>query len=627
MKLKPKIYLVTILLLLVIFTALGTVIYQTQRTSYIKTTDDEMLSHLTDLHTILKGHVDQKQETVNVALNLAHNIFYNIGEIESKGKKIAIEGIDQITNVKKIYSVDQWMINNRPLYRDELIVDLIKSKSVESATIFQKIEDGYLRISTNVMKLDGNRAVGTFIPNSSKVIETVERGETYFGRAFVVNDWFLTAYEPIIIDKKVQGILYVGIKEKDYDFLKGVFEQKRYFNDGYPFIITSTGEFLIHPTQEGNNFSEANFFKQIISSKEGEYKSKYLWPENSDGRWKFQYFRYFEPYKSYISVSIYEDDLFAFVNRSLYIIIVCVAVAILLFLLVFSRLLNPIINTIIKTQEFTQAISNGILTQSISSNQNNELGLLIKGIIKMQDNLKEIIGKIIKGANSILDSSVAVNNNSTVVSKGASVQASSVEEISATLEEFGSIIQQNEDNSKETETIAITSANGVTKGHKSTEHIVEAMNKISEKIEIVDAIANQTNILALNAAIEAARAGESGKGFAVVASEVHKLAARSKTAAEEIQLLSKEGVEVSTEAAHELKEIVPEIEKTTTLVKHISSASKEMNVGVKQINIAINQLSEITQKNAGTSEGMANYAKDLKSQAEELKNSVGFFKL
>lgn len=625
MKLKNKISIITLILLIIIFTILAVVVYQSQKYRYIKTTDKEMISHLEDLHTLLSGQVKEKQRTVNVSLYLAHNILYSAGEIEDSGNKISIRGINQITKEEKYYSVPGWKIKDKIIYKNYEIVDDIKSKSVESATIFQKIDDGYLRISTNVMKLDNTRAIGTFIPNSSKVIKTIEKGDTFYGRAYVVNDWYLTAYEPIYVNGTVQGILYVGLKEKDYGFLKSIFDNKRYYKDGYPFLITNRGDFIIHPTVEGQNYSHALFFKQLLGAKKGEYKSRYLWPETDEGRWKYQYFRYFEPYESYICVSIYEDDLYAFINNFLIIMVISVIVSIILFLVVFSLVLNPIINTIIKAKEFTVAISEGNLSKSIEMKQNDEVGALVSALGNMQENLKSIIGDIIDGADSILDSSINVNINSSKVSEGALVQASSVEEISTTLEEFGSNIQRNEDNSRETEEIADIAASNVTRGHKSTELFVSAMKTIADKILIINDIANQTNILALNAAIEAARAGEAGKGFAVVSAEVHKLAARSKDAAKEIDELSRRGVDLSSEAGKELKEIIPQMEKTSTLVRQISGATKEMNIGIKQINEAIMQLSIITQTNAGSSDELTSYSKDLEYQAELLKESVSFF--
>lgn len=627
MKLKSKIYLTTIPILIVIFTFLGISIYNIQRNAYIETTDKEMQSHLDDLYTILSDHVNQKQETVNVALNLAHNIMYTSGEVAFSQDMITVRGINQITKEDKDYTIPKMVIGNSRVYNNFKIVDDIKDKSVETATIFQKIDDGYLRISTNVMKLDGTRAVGTFIPNSSNVIKTIENGETYYGRAFVVNDWYLTAYEPIYINGRVQGILYVGIKEKNYDFLKRVFDDKTYFQDGYPFLVDENGLFIIHPTVEGKNYSHANFFKQLISAGENDFKSRYLWPENEDGRWKYQYFKYFEPFKAYISVSIYEDDLYSFINNFLGVIWISVIISIAVFFVAFTLFLNPIINVVKQAQQVTKSISAGDLTNKVNIKVKDEIGILMGDLLNMQEKLKSIIWDIVHGADLILDSSIKVNNDSNQVSSGVSVQASSIEEVSATLEQFGANISKNEENSRETERISLTASEGVSKGHEVTQKAVEAMNKIADRIAIVGAIANQTNILALNAAIEAARAGEAGKGFAVVATEVNKLAERSKVAALEIEELSSEGVSLSNSAGKELEEIVKEINRTAEFVKQISGASREMSVGVNQINQAIHQLNQISQQNATSSDSLSHYAMELEKQAIKFKDSVSFFKL
>jgi methyl-accepting chemotaxis protein len=153
------------------------------------------------------------------------------------------------------------------------------------------------------------------------------------------------------------------------------------------------------------------------------------------------------------------------------------------------------------------------------------------------------------------------------------------------------------------------------------------MKEIASKVSIIGDIAYQTNILALNAAVEAARAGEHGEGFAVVAEEVRKLAERSQVAAEEINELSAEGVNVAVEAGKLLETIVPEMEKTSKLIQEISAASMEQNSGADQINTAIQQLNQVVQQNAAASEEMASSSEELAGQAEQMREIVSYFKV
>jgi methyl-accepting chemotaxis protein len=158
--------------------------------------------------------------------------------------------------------------------------------------------------------------------------------------------------------------------------------------------------------------------------------------------------------------------------------------------------------------------------------------------------------------------------------------------------------------------MAQKSANDAASGGEAVSATVEAMQKIAERIGVIDEIAYQTNLLALNAAIEAGRAGEHGRGFAVVASEVRKLAERSQGAAQEIGELATGSVKRAELAGILLEQMVPSIRKTADLVQEIAAASSEQATGVSQINSAIGQVSQTLQQNAAASE-------ELSSTAEE----------
>jgi methyl-accepting chemotaxis protein len=141
----------------------------------------------------------------------------------------------------------------------DAVVDEVRNLVGGTCTIFQRIEgDHLLRISTNVIGKDGRRATGTFIPESSPVTRAILAGKPYRGRAFVVDDWYITAYEPIVgKDGTVIGALYVGVKEQSAYSLREEIKSIKVGETGYVYIIDSKGELRIHPAREGANIIDS----------------------------------------------------------------------------------------------------------------------------------------------------------------------------------------------------------------------------------------------------------------------------------------------------------------------------------------------------------------------------------
>ncbi|MDP4208394.1 MAG: Cache 3/Cache 2 fusion domain-containing protein [Bacteroidota bacterium] len=626
--LKTRMNFTIILLLVVVISSLGVYLYNAQKKITIQEADERMFSHLDDVCSILQTQLAEKQKNSNTALAMLHNLFYTNGSFSennfvSQSLEIINQQTDEIFEVK----TPQLMHNGRPLYNNNQIVDQLKKLGGEAATVFQRVPQGFVRISTNITDSLGNRAINTFIPHSSPVAKAIEQGKNYIGRAFVVNDWYVTSYEPIIINNRVRGMLFAGVKEKDKKFLKQIFGNKKYFSSGYPYLVENNGLLVIHPNMEGSNIKELASFKQLTTFKGKVGKARYLWPEDQTGSWKWQYFKYFAPYQAYVCVTVYEKDLFAAITEIRNSIIISVLISIILFYLGISLLIKPITRTIDKSVLFAHELAQGNLMASIDINQKDELGKLANALRTMSSKLKEIVNSIQSGAGNIASASIQLSSGSQQLSQGANEQASSTEEVSTSMEEMLSNIEQNTDNAVNTQNIALAMNDSITESSQAAQSVIVAMNSIAEKIDIINDIAYQTNILALNAAVEAARAGDYGKGFAVVAAEVRKLAERSRVAAVEINELSRKGVEISRNAGIKLENAIPDIQKTAQLVQEIATSSMEQSSGVSQINSAIQQLNQATQQNAAISEELATSAEELSSQAEQLKDAVAFFKL
>lgn len=255
-----------------------------------------------EVHTLMKMMEREhalKQETVEKNLRVAHSIFYN-RDLKISDEKINMIATNQITRRSHLVEVNEWYLGDEKLHSNSGFVNDVVSLVGGTVTVFQKIDNGFLRISTNVLKNDSTSAEGTFIPNNSPVAKAIERGKTFYGRAYVVNDWYITAYEPIYNDGKLAGILYVGDQEKDLDELRDILYGLKIGKNGFPFIFDEEGTMIIHPSAECENWQDRPFIQEILKTKNGILKYT-----NGDKHNKqIVAYNYFDGFKLYVAASM-----------------------------------------------------------------------------------------------------------------------------------------------------------------------------------------------------------------------------------------------------------------------------------------------------------------------------------
>ena len=176
-------------------------------------------------------------------------------------------------------------------------------------------------------------------------------------------------------------------------------------------------------------------------------------------------------------------------------------------------------------------------------------------------------------------------------------------------------------------------------GIRKMAHMVEVVNSIaanSEKInkitEVIEKIANKTNLLSLNAAIEAARAGEHGKGFAVVADEVGKLAVNSAESSQEIAQLVQHAVAETRRAVLAVQEVSADMariesgsQETDDMLQRIAGALEEQSSAVEQINANLSSVDNIARSNSAASEEITETVMELSKIADSTRREVEKF--
>ncbi len=285
-------------------------------------------------------------------------------------------------------------------------------------------------------------------------------------------------------------------------------------------------------------------------------------------------------------------------------------------------ILLPIYNNI----EFTHSLSKGNLKANIYNDENNEIGVLSRSLQSMKERIQDIIVSIRTGNNSIQKAGEELNHLSNHMSSSVKEQAVNMQEIYYNMKEIGNAIQNNAENALDTENKSVQVNEKIKHISNLSGKAFDATQQILEKIQVVTAMARQTNILALNASVEAARAGNHGRGFSVVASEIRKLADQSNLAAVEIIEAAQNNFNLSKEMTNNIAESLPYIDDTTILTKEISNNCREQSQSVANVNSSLQLLNTSIQNNTNVSERLNSSSVNLSEQAVSLNRLMMFFK-
>ena len=401
LSLNAKFLLFSGIVLILIFSVLASIIYSNQKDEFIEVADNRMYSQLEDLTTLLEIEYKYKQETIDKALRVATNGFYSRGELTEIRDKTSFTAINQITSAKKLLEIPRWNIGEISLQNDLTLVDTLRKLTDSDISIYQKTSEGYMRITTTEKASDGKPLIGYFLPASSPVVQAIERGQAFKGRFYNVNDWYITAFEPIKLEGQIVGMIYTGIKEKDLGYLRKKFKEKKYFTTGYPFALTlKEGQYIIHPIIEGKFEGKANldekaniqtdtdnndkFLDYVRKNKRGKYRFQ---TTEEDGKtWKQTYFTYYEPYDLVIGATIDETQLLdkslADIRNTL---IIGFVMASLVFVLGLGFIVNAITKVIIRVKETLENIAEGKKTSKLRIESNDEVGQMASSVNTLID--------------------------------------------------------------------------------------------------------------------------------------------------------------------------------------------------------------------------------------------------
>ncbi len=290
MKIGTKILIICLILVIVPTLVLGIVAYTTASNAINSQLDMTLNTQVTDFKGMTSNSYDLSKSKLNGDLNLLRSRFTVSGTPAIVDGKIAYGG--QVIN-------DNFGV-----------VDSIEKDMDVKATVFQKIGDKAIRVSTNVVGADGKRAIGTAV-SDAVYNAVVVNGQTYYGSAVVVGKPYFAAYEPIKNSKgEIIGILFVGVPEDVvYGPLKQEMQNTKIGTNGYVYVIDSKGTVISHPSVAiGSSVADLPFVQQMIQNKANVMTSSARMPYVYQGKDAVAYYTYFAPMDWFIATRVDPTD-------------------------------------------------------------------------------------------------------------------------------------------------------------------------------------------------------------------------------------------------------------------------------------------------------------------------------
>lgn len=511
----------------------------------------------------------------------------------------------------------------------------------------------------------------------------LQNNEKFIGKVSLVGNDYIALYSPLSNLPNFYSEMLVPYAQILAPMKTSV-SKMLFGKDGYIFVSdagTHKGELLIHPSDEGKNILVQhkntpelfNALNQMYESDKGVVNYTLPNQDTSSARVSKAIFQTVPGWNWVVTMESYQDEYQDEIDGIVWLIAAIAAVASLVLTSILWFLIRRSLKPLQDISRGLGQLGQGNLAFHFPTprdkDSQNEIDILQNDTIRMRDNLVSLVTKVQRSSQALLDSTQSISEanedlrNSATNSQHASIQVgSAVTQISTSIQDVShsahlvskealTVRESTEEGHKAVKSVEntvsqLSSAFG--KASKTIGDVADSSKNIGSVVNVINEIAEQTNLLALNAAIEAARAGEQGRGFAVVADEVRVLAQRTQQSTEEIkkvvETLQKnshsavqdmeqgrgqvtESVELAIAAGQLLDRINQSIKAVEAGVHNVATTTEEQSVASSEIRQNAESLQLASTETLEQADQTQNHSNNIRTIAQDLQTDLSAFTL